>query len=175
MAERVPDLSDGQRECLRLVLLHMSSKDIARALGISPHTVDQRIKRAMRALDTDNRWEAARMLAASEGASEYQRLVYQPPDLVTDDADGAHQRHDDHRDRHSAADTSNVFHDATHIYQWPAGHVSSRISLPIPSHEGGCNDLTVWQRLGWIALIAIGSAIGFGALLSGLDALGKLT
>jgi FixJ family two-component response regulator len=34
---RVSQLSDSERECLRLVLLHMTSKQIARRLGVSPH------------------------------------------------------------------------------------------------------------------------------------------
>jgi DNA-binding CsgD family transcriptional regulator len=60
--DRVQRLSEGQRECLRMVLLHMSSKDIARALDISPHTVDQRLKLAMKALGAPTRVEAARLL-----------------------------------------------------------------------------------------------------------------
>lgn len=39
---RIAELTDSRRACLRLVYRHMSSKDIARGLGISPHTVDAR-------------------------------------------------------------------------------------------------------------------------------------
>ena len=59
-------LNDGQRDCLRLVYAHMSSKEIAAELGISPHTVDQRLRAAMRILDCDSRFAAARMLATQE-------------------------------------------------------------------------------------------------------------
>jgi DNA-binding NarL/FixJ family response regulator len=38
-------LNDGQRDCLRLVLAHLNSKDIALELGVSPHTVDEMLFR----------------------------------------------------------------------------------------------------------------------------------
>ena len=40
-------LSPGQIECLLLVDQHHNSKEIAAKLGISPHTVDQRIRGAL--------------------------------------------------------------------------------------------------------------------------------
>lgn len=78
-ADRIAGLSEGQRVCLRMVLRQMSSKEIARALGISRHTVDQRLRLAMRTLAAPNRIEAARALATHEGT--YQPSVYQPPHL----------------------------------------------------------------------------------------------
>ena len=43
----VARLTGGQIECLLLVDRHYSSKEIASQLGISPHTVDQRIRGAL--------------------------------------------------------------------------------------------------------------------------------
>jgi DNA-binding CsgD family transcriptional regulator len=80
-AERIARLSEGQRECLRMVLGHMSSKEIGRALGISRHTVDQRLRIAMQTLQAANRVDAARLLAAHEGAQAYQPSVHQPPHI----------------------------------------------------------------------------------------------
>lgn len=80
-ADSLAKVTEGQRACLRMVLLHMSSKDIARSLGISRHTVDQRLKLAMKTLGAASRVEAARTLAAMEGADEYQRLTYQASDI----------------------------------------------------------------------------------------------
>jgi DNA-binding CsgD family transcriptional regulator len=82
-------LTPGQKACLRLVMQHLSSKEIARELGISPHTVDMRIKRANAALGVSTRFEAARALASDERVSDpstgdydpYQPLVYQRPDI----------------------------------------------------------------------------------------------
>ncbi|WP_199555451.1 helix-turn-helix transcriptional regulator [Sandaracinobacteroides hominis] len=79
----VKRLTEGQKECLRLVYTHLTSKEIARVLGISPHTVDQRLKQALKTIGVPSRTEAAKMLIATEG-SGYQRLVYQ-----TDDRDAS--------------------------------------------------------------------------------------
>ena len=52
-------LPEHQRVCLRKVLEHKSSKEIAIELGISPHTVDQRLKAAMQTLGVGSRVAAA--------------------------------------------------------------------------------------------------------------------
>ena len=59
-------LSEGQRVCLRMVQLQMTSKEISRHLGISSHTVDQRIRFAMRTLGASSRAEAALILTSQE-------------------------------------------------------------------------------------------------------------
>lgn len=61
-------LTDGQKACLRLVRENRTSKDIGRILELSPHTVDMRIRAAMRILATGSRAEAAREFAAYEAA-----------------------------------------------------------------------------------------------------------
>ncbi len=79
---RVARLSDGQRQCLALVDQHLSSKEIALKLGISPHTVDQRVRQSLHILRVDKRGEAARMVASTMRTSDdpaYQRLIHQPP------------------------------------------------------------------------------------------------
>jgi biotin operon repressor len=43
-------LTERERECLRLVDRHMSSKEIARELGLSKHTVDWHLDKARRRL-----------------------------------------------------------------------------------------------------------------------------
>lgn len=98
--DRLAGLTEGQRACLRMVLRHMSSKDIARALSISPHTVDQRIRLAMKTLGVTSRIEAARLLAAAEPG--YQGLIYQSPDI--DPADGAPPAHAPARDEGKVRD-----------------------------------------------------------------------
>jgi DNA-binding CsgD family transcriptional regulator len=74
-------VTEGQRACLRMVLQHRSSKEIARELGISSHTVDQRLKQAMKHLGASSRVEAAKRLAALEGSVGYQPLACQAPDI----------------------------------------------------------------------------------------------
>ncbi|MFO1255978.1 MAG: helix-turn-helix transcriptional regulator [Sphingomonadaceae bacterium] len=56
-------LTDKQREVLDLVLEHKSSKEIGRALSISPYTVDQRIAAARQKLNVASRGEVARAYA----------------------------------------------------------------------------------------------------------------
>jgi DNA-binding CsgD family transcriptional regulator len=74
------DLTDKQREVLDLLIEHKTSKEISRALGISPHTVDQRINFARSKLGLHSR---------NQVAQEYRRLretceqtVYQKTDVA---------------------------------------------------------------------------------------------
>jgi hypothetical protein len=66
----------------------MTSKDIARQLGVSHHAVDMRLRQAIRKLEVLSRIDAARALIAEEGISTtnstadgYQSLIYQAPEL----------------------------------------------------------------------------------------------
>lgn len=68
-------LSERQRECLRLVHANLEAKEIAIALGLSPHTVNEHLRDARRLLGVARSMEAARMLAAHEGDN---RLVPEP-------------------------------------------------------------------------------------------------
>lgn len=68
-------LTDKQRDVLDLLIEHKTSKEIARALGISPHTVDQRIFFAKEKLGAASRNEAAaayRRLIAVSGRTTYE-------------------------------------------------------------------------------------------------------
>jgi DNA-binding CsgD family transcriptional regulator len=59
-------LTPKQREVLDLLIEHKTSKEISRLLGISPHTVDQRIMFARSKLNVNSRGEVAQV---------YRRLV----------------------------------------------------------------------------------------------------
>ncbi|MFZ4109046.1 MAG: helix-turn-helix transcriptional regulator, partial [Polymorphobacter sp.] len=83
----IASLTDGQRDCLRYVYSHMTSKDIARILQVSPHTVDMRLRTAMKTLAVGSRIEAARLLMQAEagggmGRDSYQSLIYHPPEIA---------------------------------------------------------------------------------------------
>lgn len=91
LAARVARLTAGQRECLDLVDDHATSKEIARQLGISRHTVDARLRGAIQTLKVSSRREAAiiyRAAMQAQGyhpaslAHGYQPFAYQPPQIV---------------------------------------------------------------------------------------------
>lgn len=85
MSESVTQLSDSQKNCLRLVGQGMSSKEIAIRTGLAPQTVDTYLKLAIRYLGATNRREAARMLASWE----LSQISGSPPEAVANDpADG---------------------------------------------------------------------------------------
>ena len=58
-------LSAAQIETLRHVYEHKNSKQIARLMHVSPHTVDERVRRVLKKLNVSNRIEAARILAVN--------------------------------------------------------------------------------------------------------------
>ncbi len=68
-------LNQRQRECLRLVYRNLEAKEIARELGLSPHTVVEHLRDARRVLGTSRSMHAARMLVEHE---QDNRLGYEP-------------------------------------------------------------------------------------------------
>ena len=63
IADPIELLTPRERECLRLVDRHLSSKQIARELGMSKASVDTYCDRARRKLGVSDRYAAARALA----------------------------------------------------------------------------------------------------------------
>lgn len=84
LAAACASLTDGQRRCLRLVRQHKTSKEIARILGISRFTVDQRVERACQMLGAGKRTEAALILEKFYDWPVSERFVYEQPDIVGD-------------------------------------------------------------------------------------------
>ena len=173
--DRVARLSDGQRECLVLVNQHLSSKELALRLGISPHTVDQRVRQALHVLGVEKRGEAARIVAAALGASAdpaYQRLIHQPPYIDPAPApahqDGAVSHQIRHADR--AGEFSLVGIDTE---QRPANNWAS-LPSPFATRSQPTNQMSVGVRLLWIVLIALGAAFSAGMYLAGLESLSRM-
>lgn len=65
---RLARLTRRERECLELVAQHWRTKDIARQLGLSPATVDEYVRSAVRKLGTPDRAAAARVWLGLEAA-----------------------------------------------------------------------------------------------------------
>lgn len=89
---RIDQLTEAQRACLRLVLTHHNSKEIAAIMGVSPSAIDKRIERAVQILGVGTRFEAARRLQDHEGgpsAAAYERLPSEPIDIPNPPSDTA--------------------------------------------------------------------------------------
>lgn len=69
------DLTAKQREVLDLLIQHKTSKEISRILGISPHTVDQRIMLARAKLQVSTRGEVAQAYRIL--IDTYERSIYE--------------------------------------------------------------------------------------------------
>ena len=140
----IDQLTDREREVLRLVHVGRSSKEIAISLQLSPNTVDVYAKRAMEKLGVRSRTQAAVLLDDHE--NDVTKLVY-PPSAVATAAD-------------SEGGSSPDGRDASFIR-----------SLPFLRNGRRDNDLTSYQRLLWIALGAVLLMTLFAQLSVGINAL----
>ncbi len=171
VAARVSNLTDGQLDCLRLVNEHLSSKEIAVELGISPHTVDQRIRQSLQTLGVARRAQAARIVA--QCTEPYQRLIHQSPyiELGTSPSDerGAVSNQIRHADRAGEAWGDAGFHtEQKNGFPW------SSLQLPFATRSNPRNEMSVGLRLLWIVIIATGAAFSAGMYLAGLESLARL-
>ncbi|URD59759.1 helix-turn-helix transcriptional regulator [Sphingomonas sp. KRR8] len=169
-AERIKALSAGQLEVLRLVDQHLSSKEIATLLGISSHTVDQRIRTAIRLLGVSRRQDAARLVALAE---PYQRLIHQAPYIDPTPGprhqDGAISFQIRHADRAVGIGDDEVL-------ETEQGATQPRSSLVLPwsTRNNPRNQMSVGQRLLWVLAIAMGASFSAGMYLAGLESLARL-
>lgn len=144
-------LTEGQRACLRLVRLHMSSKEIARELGISSHTVDRRLKNALAILGVASRHEAALLFERHAAEPVYQPLAYQTPAVAEPP---------DHRPS-SAPDTGvrrqpdDRVQEARATFTADAPAPLTFVLPPPPVRRGRTNDLTRPHRAFWIVALAV--------------------
>ena len=81
-------LTDKEKETLRLLLRGHDAKSSARELGLSVHTVNERLRDARRKLGVTSSREAARQLLAEEGDSAQASTPEKPGDRNLGDAAG---------------------------------------------------------------------------------------
>jgi hypothetical protein len=133
---------------LALVAEHWSSKEIAVRLGISPHTVDQHVRRALHRLGAPTRREAARWLRQTHHRN------------LTDWRENKKRLQPETGERDKLAGTA----------QWLA-----QIRLPISSAKYPSNTMNLWFRLMWIFAIAVSAAGSTLIYLAGLEELASFT
>jgi len=126
--DRLSRLSDKQREVLEHLILYKSDKEIARDLGISLKTVEQRMAAARGKLGTGDRNETARVYAALRpelqdgGFPLYRDPLLASPAPAGDEAAGA------------AATASFTLHDAAYGLAAPWERQASPHVLPEVFH-----------------------------------------
>lgn len=145
-------LSAAQVETLQHVFAHRSSKEIARLMGVSPHTVDERLRRAMRVLGVVSRIEAARLVVGDQTPQTYQSLIYQPSELA---------------ERSQSADVEIAL-------QGGVRSKAFQIGLPFPTRDRPFNTHGLKERIVWPLLIAFGTIMAFAALYAVLLGLGAM-
>jgi DNA-binding CsgD family transcriptional regulator len=168
--ERLAKLTRGQLDCLLLVDQHLSSKEIAAELNISPHTVDQRVRVALQTLGVDRRTHAARLVARHH--QPYQRLIHQSPHIEPEphgeQSIGAVSIQIRHADRAGETGNSDLKTEQRPELSW------SSLPLPFATRSHPRNEMSVGLRLLWIFLIATGAAFSAGMYLAGLESLARL-
>jgi DNA-binding CsgD family transcriptional regulator len=170
IAQRVARLTQGQLDCLRLVQQHLNSKEIAVELGISSHTVDQRIRQSLHILGVERRAQAARIVEQYTGP--YQRLIHQSPYIPGEPK----QEHPEaavsyqirHADRAGKTGGPGFITEQRPRSFWPS------LQPPFATRSNPRNEMSVGQRLFWIVAIAIGTAFSAGMYLAGLESLSRL-
>lgn len=141
----IDQLTPGQIDCLLLVHQHLTSKEIAPRLGISRHTVDQRIRLALRTLGCKRRAHAAQLVASRcTPAALFQFRKGHPEPFV----------------EYSARPLIREFR--------------KPISLPFATRHYPRNEMSIPLRLLWIVVIASGAALSIGVYLAGLESLARL-
>lgn len=153
-------LTDKQKDCLRLVLLGYGSKEIASILGVSFHTVDARLKKSLAICRTASRFEAARMLAEYEGLG-LGGLVYQPLAIPNDGA----QAHPPRAILNDQGSESSDMVGTGASFGW---------LLPLPSVNQPVASFTPVQKLMSILAIALGTVVLMGVILTSYESLSNI-
>ncbi len=177
--EKIAQLSAG-RDVLELVALYMSSKQIARTLGITPNAVDTRLKRTLALLGVNTRADAARMFRAyaeSNGLGQSEacgKLVAQSSGLVQL-PNPFHQDGAPGEWNPPGAERSESLrqHQAEYLSGLPLQN-NARSFLSVLTEANRTNDLSPVTRLVIIAGMIIIAVISAGAVVSLVEGMSRL-
>jgi DNA-binding CsgD family transcriptional regulator len=168
ISSRLSKLSQAQCECLRLVNIHLTSKEIAIRLGVSRHTIDQRLDRACKSLGVSTRKEAARLFAL------YDPIIYEPFDIADKRAAAPAFPDLDYREERNDHQSDYRLYDASAPFVTDGLVQMQQITLPFPRKRGDANALSIKQRLLWAVLICCAAITVSGLLIAALETLGRI-
>ena len=143
-------LSEGQKECLRLFHERWEIKDIARHIGRSTVTVNQRLAAARKHLGVSRSSEAARLLAEHEGRAAG---VYSPPIYVPEILGP------------SPLPSPN---------EWHGNDRQPGFPLPFPTRGRPINDFSFAGKLTYALILAALIILTFGGAVAALSGLSEL-
>ena len=164
-------LSDRQIQCLLLVAEELESKEIARRLGLSHHTVNTHVAKAIQRLGAYSRDHAVELLLApSQEASSIEYTEAGTLDVVPLVVEPVVSTEGDQPDG-----AENRLHDVAVL---PAPilfeEVADRLRLPVRTTRRPENELTTVSALVWpiaIAVIVIGLILATGGASDIIDRL----
>lgn len=176
--DAIGSLSPGQIEVLKLVSQFKSSKEIGRELGISHHTVDQRIKRIQAILGVPTRSEAARIFVAATGLNVandiWGELVHQSSDLSEQPFGSIIASSSGER---NPADDGGLFELRETQAQYFVGDFGKPVKpswFSVLFEAGRKNELTPTARTAIIALIMFTSVLGLIALVGLAEGMSRI-
>lgn len=162
MRPEVAKLTEAEREVLRLWLRRSSAKEIALELGITHWAVNERLRSARRRLGVADSSEAARLLAETDAADTYKRVVYEPDGI----ARPAEMAPIGSRERQQATAVGTAVREVQADFSVSPYVNRLGFRLPFPTHGETRNDLSTSARLAWIGGAAIGIIIAVGTLVT---------
>jgi hypothetical protein len=175
-------LRDIHKECLRLAGRHYSSKEIARMLGISKHTVDQRLRHATQKMGATSRFEAARRFCDDD--TEPARLPSKPDlcDPILYDAAYIPVKHHYASDEEPGSERDQLpgaagsrLQDAQAPYTFgDTSKFEPLFSIPVSTGEAPPSSLSLSTKSLLVVGVAAISLLAFGAAVAALEVLSRI-
>lgn len=175
-------LRDIHKDCLRLAAQHYSSKEMARILGISKHTVDQRLRYATQQMSATSRFEAARRFCEHDIAPAQPRpepdlcdpILYDAAYIPVNAIDARDGRPGSERDQLPGTAGSGL-HDAQTPYTFGDASTLERLfSNPASTGEAPPSPLSLRAKSLLVVGIAAISLLAFGAAVAALEVLSRI-
>jgi DNA-binding CsgD family transcriptional regulator len=167
----VTKLSERQRACLRLVYAHLRQKEIARALGISPATVEMHLKAARNVLGAADSREAAQILAAAENGinGTYGQSIHGPQHIAEPlpDLSRIPLQPNFGSGQYGSVDDRSLREDQALFDAFSVAPAFTAFR-PFPTAGRPRNDLGIWIRFAWIGTIIVGLLIGTAMMVGAM-------